>query len=175
MRLKQANRPTFLLFAELGLRYAGPVLGFLLPVREKILEISFGEFMCPHCGVQTKYKHMERAKVERVHGICVTTETIAEYVECQRCKQRYRMDVLRQGMPTDIAQMIEGLRGRLCDGLALQDAERQLLDAGFEFALVKRYVSVAAGINFKKCAPCALTYRAEVMKCSKCGHVLPSK
>ena len=141
---------------------------------QKTLEVSFGEFTCPHCKTTTTYKHMEivkRAWVFRVMPI--DAETLGEYVECQRCHKRFTMEILREKIAPDIRQMLVALQQKLSTGTSIQEAESSLLEAGFELNLVKRYVSIAAGISHKKCPRCILTFRNDVAKCHKCGHVLP--
>ena len=149
--------------------------GDLIPMSPKTLDVSHGEFVCPHCKVTTPYKHRENVKRRRIFFITFLGETLSEFVECQRCKRRYTLDVLRTGLSPDDMQMLKALQQKLTDGMAIQEAEAQLQASGFEAAMVKRYVGVATGINHKKCVPCGLTYRAEVLKCHKCGHVLPAK
>jgi hypothetical protein len=147
-----------------------------IPFGTKTLEISFGEFTCPHCRVTATYKHKERRKRFLLLGIMpILGSSAGEYVECQRCRQQFTMDVLRGKIPPDIEQMIATLQEKLSGGTSIQEAESRLLESGFEPALVKRYVNVAAGIFPKKCPRCALTFRNDVVKCHKCGHVLPCR
>jgi len=145
-----------------------------IPVRPKTQDVSFGEFVCPHCKETTSYKHKERVK--RLLLFCfvpVTIGTIGEYVECQRCRQRYNLDILRGKIAPDIEQMLAALQKKLSEGTSIQEAESRLLESGFEMPLVKRYVGIASGIFHKKCPRCILTFRNDVIKCHKCGQVLP--
>lgn len=141
----------------------------------KTLDVSFGEFLCPHCKATTTYKHKERVKIHRSYMfLTVIGDTLEEYVECLCCKNRYMLDILREKIAPQSGQMLATLRQKLEEGASIQETESKLLESGFEMAMVKRYVSVAAGINLKKCLPCGLTYRGEVTKCRKCGHMLPA-
>src|ERR1039457_5741895 len=145
----------------------------IIPARPKLLEVSFGEFVCPHCKVTTAYKHKELVKRTLIFCLPVLGETIEEYIECQSCQKHFTLDILREKIAPDIKQMLAVLQQKLSEGTSLKEAESQLLESGFEMTMVKHYVSVAAGINHKKCPRCELTFRSAVIKCHKCGQVLP--
>jgi hypothetical protein len=145
-----------------------------IPIHPKTLEVSFGEFVCPACKVKTAYKHKEKVKRLLLFFLVpIQGGTISEYVECQQCGERFPLGVLRGKIAPDAEQMLAALQQKLLEGTAIQEAESQLLEAGFEKVMVKRYVSVAAGINLKKCVRCELTFRGDVLKCHKCGLALP--
>ena len=147
----------------------------MIPIPPKKIDVSHGEFPCPGCKQQTTFKHIQRVTRHLVHLIPVLGDVIEEYVECQKCRQKYSTDILRTGLSGDIKQVLDSLKDKLLSGKAIQEVEATLLQSGIDAAHVKRYVSVAAGISHKHCPNCQLTYRDEVMKCHKCGHVLPPR
>ena len=100
-------------------------------------------------------------------------ETLSEYVECQGCRQKFSLDVLRTGISTDVQQILGAIKDKLALGISIQEAEELLLDSGIDLPTVKRYVSVAAGIAHRKCPRCQLTFVDSVPKCNKCGNALP--
>lgn len=53
-----------------------------------------GQFHCPQCGPQP-YLHKKVKKWFTLYFIpCIPMETLGEYIECQRCKGTYKMEVL---------------------------------------------------------------------------------
>lgn len=147
-----------------------------IPIPPKTVEVSYGEFTCPKCEKRTSYKHKERVRRQLVFFVVpFLGDTIAEYVECQSCRQKFPLDVLRTGISTDIQQILGAIKDKLMLGISIQEAESLLLDSGIDLPTVKRYVSVAAGIAHKKCERCHLTFVDSVPKCNKCGNALPIK
>jgi hypothetical protein len=139
----------------------------------KTVEVSFGEFHCPKCQRLSTYKHKEEVEKKRFLFISFLGAALSEYLECQACKTRYSLEILRTGVSSDARQILDAIKGKLESGVSLQEAEGQLLDSGIDAGSVKRYVSVAAGIAHRKCLRCELTYIASVHKCHKCGASLP--
>jgi hypothetical protein len=99
----------------------------------------------------------------------------AEYIECQSCHQHLPLTVLRSGLSEDDRLMLEALKDKFLSGISIEEAQSTLLTSGVDLPTVSRFVSVAAGIAHKLCPRCHLAFRDEVIKCHKCGHVLPSK
>lgn len=141
----------------------------------KVVEVSHGEFVCPHCRRTTAFKHKEHVRRGFFLFVPFLGDTIAEYVECQICRQRFPLDVLRSKLSPDVAQVLDNLKAKLQSGTSIEEAESLLIKAGIDLPTVGRCVSVAAGIGHKQCPRCNLTFRDEVLKCHKCGHVLPAK
>jgi transposase-like protein len=146
-----------------------------VPIPAKTMEVSYGEFVCPHCKRTTTYKHKERVQRRLINLISFLGETLNEYVECQTCRKRFSMEVLRSGLPQDARQILDALQTKLLAGASIEETEAALIASGIDLRTAKRYVGVAAGIGHKHCPPCGLTFREEVIKCRKCGHVLPGK
>jgi len=146
-----------------------------IPLPAKTVEVSYGQFSCPHCGRLTTYKHKERVKRRAFLFITFLGDTIGEYIECQGCRNRFTLDVLRTGLSTDIQGIIASLKEKLSSGLSIEEVQENLLGSGIDLPTVKRYVSVAAGILHKRCPRCNLRFIDDVHKCHKCGHLLPSQ
>jgi hypothetical protein len=81
---------------------------------------------------------------------------------------------LRIGLSTDAQRILSSLTEQLKSGISIEEMQSKLLDSGIELKMVKRYVSVAAGISHKQCSQCNRTYRSDVIKCPKCSRVLTS-
>lgn len=142
----------------------------------KIVDVSFGEFHCPKCARLTTYWHKEKVRKRNIRlFFTILGETLEEFVECQTCKTKYSLEILRAGISADARQVLESLKEKLASGISLQEAETLLSATGAAAGSVKRYVSVAAGIAHRKCPRCQLTYVASVHKCHKCGNSLPEK
>jgi hypothetical protein len=131
--------------------------------------------VCPRCERRTRYTHKERVRRRLVFFLPFLGDTIAEYIECQSCHQHLPLSVLRSGLSADDRQMLDALKDRLVSGTSIEEAQSILLASGVDLPTVTRYVSVAAGIGHKVCSRCNLTFRDEVIKCHKCGHVLALK
>lgn len=98
---------------------------------------------------------------------------IEEYVECQSCRKRFSLTVLRARIHESAEEVINGLKIKLTDGMPIEEAESRLAEAGMTIGTIKQYVSIAAGIGRRRCPECNLTYRKYVMNCRKCSHSLP--
>jgi uncharacterized protein YbaR (Trm112 family) len=146
-----------------------------IPLPPKTVEVSYGEFVCPRCKRRTRYKHKERVRRRLIFFLPFLGDTIAEYIECQSCRQHLPLTVLRTGLSADDRQMLDALKDKLVSGISIEEAQSMLLVSGVDIPTVTRYVSVAAGIGHKLCPHCNLTFRDEVIKCHKCGRVLPLK
>ena len=145
------------------------VLGISIP---KTIDVSYGQFICSQCQRNTPYKHKERVQRRFVFFfVPILGDTIAEYIECQVCRSRFPLDVLRSGLSPDIVQILEAIKDKLKSGISTEEAEATLIRAGIDAGTVQRYVTVAAGIGLKRCPRCSLTFRGDVPKCHKCGHV----
>lgn len=146
-----------------------------LPSRPKIPEVSQGDFICPQCRERTHYKHMEWVECRRFFFVITFLgDTLEQYVECQRCKGKFSVETLRGEIPADQSQILNELQARLRTGTAIEHIEQDLLKAGIDLVIVRRYVSVAVGISRKRCPQGHLSYHHSVIKCTKCGHVLPA-
>lgn len=141
--------------------------------RSKIVEISRGEFACPKCRSPVPYRRKERVERSFFHLVPILGDTLEEYIECQTCRQRFPLSVLRVKLPESTEKLIEGLKEKLSAGLSIEEAESSLGEAGMKIGDVKQYISVAAGIGRKRCPECNLTYRKNVLNCRKCSHGLP--
>ena len=141
----------------------------------KTIEVSYGEFVCPRCERRTKYTHKERVRRRLIVFLPFLGDTIAEYIECQSCHQHFPLTVLRSGLSEADRLMLDALREKLVSGVSMEEVHSSLVASGVDLPTVTRFVSVAAGIAHKICPRCHLTFREEVIKCHKCGHVLPSK
>lgn len=55
-----------------------------------------GQFHCPQCGSSQAYLHKRVKEWFALYFIpCIPIKTVGEYIECQACKNTYRMDVLQ--------------------------------------------------------------------------------
>lgn len=144
---------------------------FILPPKTVI--VSHGDFPCPNCRRVVGYKHKQRFQRRLMIFVPFLGDMIEEYIECQVCRAKHPLGVLRSGLDPEVAQILEALKEKLGSGTSIEEVESQLSNSGIDPSTVKRYVSVAAGIGLKRCPNCNLRFKGSVTKCHRCSQVLP--
>src|SRR4051812_26720635 len=63
--------------------------------RSRASVIGHGTFLCPHCGADRSYSHKRLRRWFTLFFIpVIPLKTLGEYVECDTCKQAFKMGVL---------------------------------------------------------------------------------
>ncbi len=68
--------------------------------KSKEKEVGAGQFHCPNCDEQSSYIHKKVGRYFTLYFIPLfQTEELGEFVECQRCQQAYKPNVLQREDP----------------------------------------------------------------------------
>ncbi len=138
--------------------------------KSKEKEVGAGQFHCPNCEEQSSYIHKKVGRYFTLYFIPLfQTQELGEFVECQRCHQAYKPNVLQYEPPSQVERLLFAVRADLEDGTPVQMACRKLINKGMDEATAGDLVWAACGDSHLICPACNLYYRSGVTKCSTCG------
>jgi uncharacterized tellurite resistance protein B-like protein len=78
-----------------------------------------GEFHCPECGCRRPYAHKRVRRFFTLYFIpLIPLDKLSEYVECQRCRTSFKLEVLSFDPEADAAQLEDQFRQAVRQAMA---------------------------------------------------------
>ena len=144
--------------------------------RGREIEAGSGQFYCPACGVERKYKHKRIGRYFTLYFIPVfQIEKLGEYVECQACHKVYPVEVLKLKPPANPQRILTDVEKDLQSGMAVQQVLAKLMNTGLRQDMAQKVIDTVVGERRKKCNNCGAEYLDTVQFCGACGHALSDR
>jgi len=138
--------------------------------------LTYGQFHCPKCDAIRRYAHVRVAKYFTLFFIPLfRLETLAEYIECEKCRTAFDPRVLDYRPPTPEQKALIALRRRLENGMPVAMVRNQIIAAGAKPGQADAVMELLLmGKGLRTCQECGFAYCDAVERCSNCGAQLPA-
>lgn len=133
-------------------------------------QVEAGDFFCPNCNCECRYRLMESKPFFTIFFIPVFPIGAAQrYVECDQCKQTYLERVLEMGPPSEADRVAGQLLNELATGSSIEFVQRKLEAAGLARDKAIVLLDQLTRGQTWQCNGCAEHYLNAVKKCLRCN------
>jgi hypothetical protein len=140
---------------------------FGLRIRQAIA--ASGQFHCPKCNAVQYYQQKYIVKQPILHFFLRRkTQVIDEYVECQVCRQTYRLDVLQYNRASLADRLMLSIKYALESGISMDTLLEELIYAGMNAVGAANLVSAASECQQKFCPHCGVEQVGSLLRCKQC-------
>lgn len=128
-----------------------------------------GQFHCPDCGKSRDYELKEVQPFFTLYFIPLfPTGSGQRFVECLKCGNGYPEEVLDNERPSSDKRLLKELYGDLEDGLSLDKAMDELVEAGMDPLEAERALDRLSRGRVWHCPGCSHRYLESVKQCKAC-------
>ena len=147
---------------------------FIFGTRAREIKAGQGRFHCPHCEGERNYQLMKVKNYFTFFFIPIFPfSDLGEYVECDTCKDTYKVEVLQE-TPEKI--LFRAIYADAVAGMPLQMITKKLTNTSHlqEPEAQAAVNQVAQQCVQKQCPSCHFTYLADanLINCTSCGTEL---
>jgi hypothetical protein len=140
---------------------------FGLRIRQSIA--ASGQFHCPKCNTVQHYQQKYIVKQPILYLFLRNkAQVIDEYVECQVCRQTYRLDILQYNRASLADRLMISIKYALESGISMDILLEELIYAGMNAVGAANLLSAATECQQKFCPRCGVKQAGSLLRCKQC-------